>query len=132
MKKFIKLSIGLVFIALAFSCTKDEGPYTTGGIDPSEIDTLSYSAHVQPIFNANCISCHDATHSKLDLQTAVSYNELLFLGFSASYVDTINPEQSNIYRHLTGALSIMPPSGALSLTDQELILLWIDQGALNN
>lgn len=132
MKALIKVSIVLTILVLLFSCNKDEGPFVKGGIDISQIDTVSYSVHIQPIFDANCIACHNASHSKLDLQTAVSYDELLTIGFSAPYVDTANPEQSNVYLHLTGTLSMMPPSGALSLDDQELILLWIDQGALNN
>jgi hypothetical protein len=132
MKALIKISIGITFIILLFACNKDEGPFISGGIDVSEIDTVSYSTHIQPIFDANCISCHNASHAKLDLQQAISYDQLLTDGFSASYVDTANPAQSNLYLHLTGGLAIMPPSGALLQTDQDLILLWIDQGASNN
>lgn len=132
MKRITYFIIGLTMAILLFACNKDKGPFETGGVDVSEIDSISYTTHIQPIFDVNCVACHNASHSKLDLQTAVSYTQLLTNGFSAPYVDTANPAQSNLYLHLTGALSIMPPSSSLSLNDQELILLWIDQGALNN
>lgn len=126
--------ITLIIISLLFllSCNKDKGPYLSSSTNFNEKDTVSYSQHIQPLLDANCISCHNASHSKLDLQSAVSYNQLLTDGFSAPYVDTANPSQSNLYLHLTGALSLMPPAGALSLNDQELFLLWIEQGAENN
>jgi hypothetical protein len=57
---------------------------------------------------------------------------LLFTGFNAPYVDTLDAANSRIYKHLTGELSLMPPSGALSDQDKSLILLWIQQGANNN
>ena len=132
MKGITYLIIGLTMIILLFACNKDKGPFFIEEADISEIDTVSYSTHIQPIFDMNCVACHNASHAKLDLLTSVSYNELLTTGFSAPYVNTTNPEQSNLYLHLTGALSIMPPAGSLSLNDQELVLLWITQGALNN
>ena len=132
MNKLLKITIVFTFALSVYSCTKDKGPFTPSKVDTSEIDTVSFTTHVQPIFDASCISCHNASHSKLDLQPAVSYNQLLTGGFSAPYVDTANPTQSNIYLHLTGALSIMPPSGSLPDGNIDVVLLWIEQGALNN
>jgi len=133
MKLPLIISSILVFILLLQSCNKDTGPLLTESSLPlEEADTVYYTTHVQPIFNSNCISCHDETHSKLDLQTSVSYDQLLNSGFSASYVDTANAEQSNIYLHLIGQLSMMPPSGALPDYDKTVILNWINQGALDN
>ena len=121
-----------MIISLFFACNKDEGPYILGEINVSDIDTVSFSMHIQPIFDANCISCHNTSHAKLNLQRTVSYDELLVSGFSASYVNTTNPARSNIYLHLVGDLSVMPPSGLLSSRNQELVFKWIDQGANNN
>lgn len=133
MKLRLILFSGFILILFLQSCNKDNGPYLTGEeVIISETDTIYYAADIQPIFNLNCISCHDETHSKLDLQSSVSYDQLLNSGFSASYVDTANAEQSNIYLHLIGQLSIMPPSGGLPNSDKDLVLFWIKQGAINN
>lgn len=123
----------ILIIGFFSACNKDKGPYSIAQeIDVSVIDSISYIVHVQPIFDANCINCHNASHSKLDLQSAVSYNQLLYTGFSASYVNVSNPPQSKLYLHLTGALAIMPPSGAIQQSEQDLVLKWIEQGALDN
>lgn len=128
--KFLSIFLAVI---LMVACTKDKGPFNTSEeVLLSPEDTVSYAVHVQPIFDANCTNCHNATHAKLDLLPAVSYNQLLFTGFSAPYVDTANAAQSKLYKHLTGALSIMPPQGAIAESQQELILEWIEQGALDN
>lgn len=120
-------------VALMLACTKDKGPFNTAEeVLLSPEDTVSYVVHVQPIFDVSCTNCHNATHAKLDLLPAVSYNQLLYTGFSAPYVDTSNAPQSKLYKHLTGVLSIMPPQGAIATSQQELILKWIEQGALDN
>lgn len=130
-KKSIHFS--LVVIAIVFgSCNKDSGPFSNSVSDINPDDTVSYSGQVQPIFDLNCTSCHNENHSKLDLRPTVSYNELLFSGFSAPYIDTINPDQSNLYKHLTGVLSQMPPSFTLTDTELDIIFYWMQQGALNN
>lgn len=123
----------ILLIGFFSACNKDKGPYSiTQELDVNVIDSISYVVHVQPIFDANCTNCHNASHSKLDLQSAVSYNQLLYTGFSASYVNVSNPPQSKLYLHLTGVLAIMPPSGAIQQSEQDLILKWIEQGALDN
>lgn len=120
-------------VALMLACTKDKGPFNTAEeVLLSPEDTVSYAVHVQPIFDVSCTNCHNATHAKLDLLPAVSYNQLLYTGFSASYVNVSNPPQSKLYLHLTGALAIMPPSGAIQQSEQDLVLKWIAQGALDN
>lgn len=131
MKLTVFFSATIFFLSF-LSCNKDDGPYAPTEVIINETDTVSFSTQVQPIFNANCISCHDETHSKLNLQENVSYNELTATGFSAPYLDTSNADQSNIYRHLIGSLSMMPPSGELQDSNKDLILYWIDQGAANN
>lgn len=133
MKIMSKYIIALMLVGFFIACNKDKGPYLiTNEINVNPTDTISYVADVQPIFNTNCTNCHNASHSKLDLQSAVSYNQLLFTGFSASYVNVSNPPQSKLYLHLTGALAIMPPSGAIQQSEQDLVLKWIEQGALDN
>lgn len=134
MKKIpLKYLTFFLAVALMLACTKDKGPFNTAEeVLLSPEDTVSYAVHVQPIFDVSCTNCHNATHAKLDLLPAVSYNQLLYTGFSAPYVDTSNAPQSKLYKHLTGVLSIMPPQGAIATSQQELILKWIEQGALDN
>ena len=128
--KYIAVILSIGFFS---ACNKDKGPYSIAQeLDVNAIDSISYVVHVQPIFDVSCTNCHNASHSKLDLQSAVSYNQLLYTGFSAPYVDTSNAPQSKLYKHLTGVLSIMPPQGAIATSQQELILKWIEQGALDN
>lgn len=130
---FLKYISIFMVTSLILACTKDKGPFNTvEDVQFSPEDTVSYAVHVQPIFDVSCTNCHNATHAKLDLLPAVSYNQLLFNGFSAPYVDTSNAPQSKLYKHLTGVLSIMPPQGAIQQSEQDLILKWIEQGALDN
>lgn len=130
---FLKHITLVILVGFLAACTKEKGPFLTADeTDISSIDTISYLVHIQPIFNTSCTNCHNASHSKLDLQAAVSYNQLLYTGFSASYVNINNPPQSKLYLHLTGALAIMPPSGAIQQSNQDLVLKWIEQGALDN
>lgn len=133
MKLSLKHITLVLLVGFLAACTKEKGPFlTTEVTDINSIDTISYLTHIQPIFNTSCTNCHNASHSKLDLQATVSYNQLLYTGFSASYVNVSNPSQSKLYLHLTGALAIMPPSGAIQQSNQDLVLKWIEQGALNN
>ena len=131
MKKYTLLLV--VLISLLTSCAKDEGPF--GEIDVNLDDTtqvISYKNDIQPIFNAYCVSCHSASHSKLNLLGPVSYSQLQSGGFSAPYFDTNDPEASRIYKSLKGVPTIMPPSGAISQADISKVLLWIKKGAEND
>lgn len=131
MKK-ITISLFAITLFLFFSCNKDEGPFPR--ITAGQTDTLviSYSKEIQPIFNAYCISCHTEQHAKLNLKSCCSYEQLLETGFSASYIDTTVIENGNLYRHITGNLSLMPPSGKLTQDLIDKIKNWIKQGAKNN
>ena len=112
------------------SCTKDQGPvYNT---DYVISDTISFSDDIQPIFNNNCTGCHNASHSKLKLVPGYSYNQLMYDGFNAPYIDTVLPTSSALYKYVTGENAIMPPTGGIPGNDINLIYNWIRQGAHNN
>ena len=110
------------------SCENDAGPL----IIDSGSDPISFSQDIQPIFDVECIGCHDDTHFYLDLRQCCSYEEIWSLGTRAPYVNPDNPEQSKLYLHLTGDLLLMPPFGALPDNQMDLVLQWIEEGALNN
>ncbi len=123
----VALLIGIGLINT--SCENDVGPVI---IDPPGADPVSYSAKIQPIFDTNCTGCHDQYHQHLDLSPCCSYDQLWNSGANASYLDPDNPEQSKLYRHLTGDLLLMPLFGALPEHEVNLVLKWIFEGGLDN
>lgn len=126
----VLLSILLILIFLA-GCNKDKGPYIPVTI-VSRIDSISFSLEIQPIFNFYCTACHNNTHPKLNLQTCCSYDQLWSSGFSAPYLDTVSPKSSLLYKHVSGQLSIMPPTGSIPTPEISSILKWIEQKARKN
>lgn len=149
------LAIGIVLFHP--SCSKDEGPFiiapvgTTTPSDSTHLTdtvnnkdstnsptvytyTILYSVHVKPLLAFKCVQgCHNPSHPKLDLRPPVSYVELLTDGASAPYVDTIQPGNSIIHKHLTGEYTPMPKDGpSLSQGKIDTIYTWISQGAKNN
>ncbi len=122
------LFILLLVAVTAISCENDAGPLIL------ELPTgpVSFSQDIQPIFDINCIGCHDEFHQQLNLKTCCSYEELWSSGPGAPYVNLDNPSQSKLYRHLTGDLALMPPFAPLPEYEISLILQWITEGALEN
>lgn len=116
------------------SCTKDEGPLV---IKPPPVpgDTMmSYSLEIQAIFDLHCVRCHNQSHPFLDLREGLSYNQLLFTGHLAPYVDTLLPENSILIGRLRGVeYPIMPPDGDhIRPGTIDTIAIWMLQGARNN
>ncbi|NUM51822.1 MAG: c-type cytochrome [Flavobacteriales bacterium] len=139
MRNYLKIFLSVCIMAFFVfqGCNKDEGPFVlTGPIpqDTAQNDTnrISYSKEIQPIFNSNCTTCHSELHAKLNLLPCCSYDQLLNTGFNASYIDTVTPENSRLYKHLTGTLSMMPPSGKISDEQISKIKNWMKEGGRNN
>lgn len=133
MKK-VALFCSTVILVLATSfytsCTKDTGPIY---IAPAVTTPVSFRNDIQPIFNSSCISCHNATHIYLQLDSCCSYYELFFTGSNAPYIDTLNPAQSLIIKRMTGEIGpTMPLTGSLPQSQIDLITRWIEEGARNN
>jgi hypothetical protein len=97
--------------------------------DPAPVDvpdSVSFSANVIPIFNARCnnAGCHSTGGIQPDLTPANAYNDLIVFG----YVDTDFPDQSVLYLKVhSGSMVQFSEPG-----DAELILKWIQQGAIDN
>lgn len=89
-------------------------------------EVVSFETDIVPLFEAGCNSnvCHGGGKDP-DLRPDKAYNSLL----SGGYVDVANPEQSSIYTSVItgGSMAQYSQPG-----DEELILAWIEQGALNN
>ncbi len=88
-------------------------------------DTISFSADIQPIFDSKCISCH-ANQSPY-LTADKSYESLV----NGGYINTTDPEKSGIYTRLHDDQH-PSPSGTFSQSEMNLLLTWLQQGALNN
>lgn len=90
-------------------------------------EDVSYKTHILPIFVEKCgtAKCHDGT-IKPDLRAENALQEIR----KGGYINTTFPEQSKLY--LRVADGSMPPSGALSNLDKDLILVWIGKGAPND
>jgi len=109
------LIAGIVGIS---SCEK----YTFTPPKISTVDTVHFTADIQPIFNANCISCHGATKAP-DLREGKSYQALT----KGGYITPAN-ETCKLYTKMTGA----DHSPRSSDADKQKVLIWLNQGAKNN
>ena len=130
--------ISIIGLILIFGgCAAEEGPVFT----EIEIDEISFSNDIQPIFTTNCIMCHNESHSTgLNLQEGFSYN-LLVNTSSANYspnlrIAPFSLENSVLWHKINddGVFGgIMPQiGGPLSNFEIEKITAWIELGALNN
>ncbi len=127
-----KLLIGLsvvTFVLIACSKSNEETESTnnngnTGG-NNNNCDTVNmkYAANIQPIFQANCYSCH----------TGVNPNGGVNLGSHAGVTQQVN--NGRLIGAITHAAGYHPmPQGAAKLDDCTInkIKDWISRGALNN
>ena len=105
-------------IAGISSCEKYT--FTPEKINP--IDSVHFQAAIQPIFSANCLTCHGAIKAP-DLRDGKSYKALT----TGGYV-TLPGENSKLYTKMTGT-DHAPKSSDI---DKQKVLIWINQGAHNN
>jgi mono/diheme cytochrome c family protein len=90
---------------------------------------VSFSEDVLPIFQASCGACHGA----LGGWGSESYDSVMTSGNNAPVVVPGDPDGSLLVQLLEDPGSgLMPPAGALSAGDIQLIKDWIATGALDN
>uniref|UniRef100_UPI0040488350 hypothetical protein n=1 Tax=Mariniflexile sp. TaxID=1979402 RepID=UPI0040488350 len=105
------------------SCYNDE-------IKDAVSENVSFANDIQPIFNANCVSCHPSD-ALPDLSPGNSYTSLLSMeGIVPGDAD--GSELMEMLNFDPEADNPMPPGGAMSSKNINLIRDWINQGALNN
>jgi hypothetical protein len=102
-------------------------------IPPTLPDSVSFSKHIIPIFNANCNSsnCHGGAfpQGNFSLEPSVAYQQL----WDKSMIDTLHPESSVLYVQMNNAgYMIMPPSGRIDTFYIKEVLRWIEQKGKNN
>jgi hypothetical protein len=86
------------------------------------VDSVHFQAEIQPIFTANCVSCHGAIKAP-DLRDGKSYKALT----EGGYVNQPG-ETSELYTKMIGS----EHSPRSSDVDKQKVLIWINQGAHNN
>lgn len=126
--KILNLLFLLIGLAVIQSCYYDDPP-PIQPIDPADV---SYSTHIQPIFNSSCAtsSCHDGTTAP-NLLTASSWTDLR----KGGYINTSVPEESSLYKavaYLPKGVPMPPGGPQISELNQLLILAWIQNGAPND
>ena len=126
MKKPLRLTNTVVVIILVFTLSGCYYDKITDDTPPDQI--VSFSNDIQPIFNANCTSCHPTIEPLPDLTAGNSYNSIT----NGGYIVANDINTSTLYQRLLGNPGIMPPSGSLPASEINLIKNWIEQGALNN
>ncbi len=127
MKRLILLS---PLLLAGISCT-DLGDSTSSG-GPG-VEFVSYSLDVAPLLAANCLLCHSAGSPSGGLDLS-SYAGILAGGNNGEAIVAWDASQGELPRRIqaTGTFELMPPTGALADEEIELILSWIEDGALNN
>jgi hypothetical protein len=95
----------------------------------------TYDSEIQPIWDANCTSCH-GNSGNLDLSQGVSYSQLVNLasqGWPAFMrVKPGDAMNSVLHQKIVGNSSFgdrMPKGGTLSQADEQKIKTWINNGA---
>lgn len=87
---------------------------------------VSYSGDLQPIFTSNCAlsGCHVPGGQMPYLTEDLSYDQLV----GGGYVNTVVPEQSQLYIAINGIMMPHIPSAS----DRQKVYDWIRNGAPNN
>ena len=89
----------------------------------------SFTANVMPILRTKCVVCHGSFGG----WDATSYSSIITSGDHAPVVISGDALNSLLVQKLQGTQqigSIMPPSGKLSDTEIQIIIDWINAGAL--
>ena len=94
-------------------------------------EEISFAADVMPIFEAECVVCH----GNFGGWDATSYDAVMTSGNHSPAVIPGDPEISILARKMVGTQisgGIMPPGGLLAEDEIQVILDWIEEGALDN
>lgn len=128
--KNLKLYLIVVFLGSLFMIGCEYAFVEYEEVDPPTPDPdnpVSFATQIVPIFTSRCIDCHDTGGTAPDLTAANAYQSLS----SMDLINTANPEESKIYEYVT----LPAPDHAwrtYTTAQASLVLLWIQEGALNN
>ena len=92
-------------------------------------DAVNYFRDIEPILNARCVSCHQASMAAGGLRLDAPEN-MLQGGASGPAVIPRNAQKSLLYKRLLDTTDKrMPPVGMVSEEQLALIRAWINLGA---
>ncbi len=126
---FIMLFFGVLFLA---GCEYTFVQYPDADIDPPTPDPdnpISFASKIIPVFTNGdyCTSCHYPGKTAPDLTAVNAYNSIM----SMNLVNLTDPEASKLYDYILVSTSTHPQK-FYSSAQAAKILLWIQEGALNN
>lgn len=105
-------------------------PPTQAAPTESAASGVSFTNQVLPIFQTYCVECHGGRLTRQGL-TMTTYNDLMAGSFDGAVVFPGNANDSLVVQLI--AAGEMPERGpAPSSAELQIIIDWINQGALNN
>lgn len=133
--RFMTTILAMSLMLTTFSC-KDDNPSGPEG-SPSNVvfptSNVSYTQHVQPLFNQACAfaGCHDAGTHQSPLKL-ISWGDVVIT--LPGIVVTGQPDQSTLVFRIEGRVGQRMPLGTNPLNQNQIngIRTWIAEGARNN
>lgn len=116
-QRIVLLILSIVSIASAVSSRAAEDP-------PSN---LFFDQHIAPLLSNRCLSCHNATQQKGELNLSRKETTLAG-GESGAAITAGSPDKSLLWQRI--ADDEMPPRQPLSEDEKELVRQWIADGAV--
>ena len=110
-----------------------KNPFGAGAVSAAPSSDSFYARHIDPIFDAKCLSCHGASKVEGGLRLD-SYDHLMRGGKDGRVITTGKPERSLLLERVTLPSSdkhFMPAEGKPPLTAMQIawIRAWVEQGA---
>ena len=119
------LLLGLIGIASVYAQGSDQKAPSK----KAKADAVNYYRDIEPILNASCVSCHQASMAAGGLRLDAPEN-LLQGGASGKAVIPGKADRSLLYTRLTLTTDKrMPPVGMVTEEELALIRAWINLGA---
>jgi mono/diheme cytochrome c family protein len=139
MKTMTKFTVASLAAAFGFvaAVSAQDAPPAAATLPPASTKTgVTYATDIKPIFDANCVKCHDGT-KKPKAHLALDTLEGALKGSKDGKVitpgDSANSDLVQAVAHTGNDPDTFMPKGkgAKKLTDDQigLIRAWIDQGA---
>jgi len=140
---FIVLIMVLLMFAMLLAC--NSGTITSEDTSTTDISGVSFIQEIQPIFNSNCVVCHQGATASggLNLENGLSYKNLVNVESTQSPLMLVAPGDSDGSYLLNklqgtqgqvGGSGLRMPYGAPPLQQSQINLVqqWIEQGAPDN
>jgi hypothetical protein len=96
-------------------------------ITPDPDNPISFATQIVPIFTSRCLDCHDTGATAPDLSVANAFSSIT----SMSLVNISDPTTSKLYDYIQPSTSTHSWR-KYTATQAGLVLLWIQEGALDN